>query len=492
MKNYVMVIDEGTTGTRALIFDRQFNIVSQAYTELHVYSYNDGICVEMDAQEIYDKSIEMCKEAMQKANIEPTEIECIGITNQRRTSMLWDKETQQALGRAITWQDSRTDPLSRRVLDDGWGDYLAKHAGRRAANASLFILKWLMENEPGVDEKVKNGEVLFGCIDTWLVYKMTKGKKHLASWDNSANSGWISMADLSWNEEMLKYLGIPREIFPEPVENAGDYGVTDKSIFGVEIPITGVIADQHSAMFAQRVVQPGMVKCTNGTGAFLNINAGHKSIIAPKLMMGWLLNGEPTYQMEGVVNTAGSAVKWLRDELGLFNSYDEIQGLVDSVEDTAGVMIVPCLAGITHPIEDNTARGTFLGISRATKKGNIMRAMLEGIAYSIKDIYVNTEKETGIKLGAVKMDGGLTNSTYYCQVAADILNAPVHRSALAEATALGAAEMAGLYAGVWAEKDFDDLAKVIEYNPRPEEVKKREEEYDIWQDAVGRARHWLR
>lgn len=493
MKNYVLVIDEGTTGTRALIFDKEFNIVSQCYEEFTQYTPSEDK-VEHDAMEIYAKSVGVCREAIEKAKIASSGIAAIGITNQRATCLVWDKNTGVPLYNAIVWQDNRTAALCQEINDSEWGEKARKATGWTVAPVySSLMLHWYLENVPEIKEKIESGEALFGTIDTWLIWKLTGGKSHVVSYSNASVMGSLDLSTGEWYTEFLDYLGISTDIYPEIVNDSGNYGTTDPDIFGAEIPICGAIADQHAALYAQGCRSKGTCKITNGTGSFLDINIGDECVVSDQglnTVIAWKIGDEINYALEGFEAVTGSAVQWLRDGLQVIGKSSESEPLARSVEDSNGVYFVPALAGLSAPYHDPYARGTIFGISRGTTKAHIVRATLEGVAYRLKDILDVVEKESGVKMTDIRIDGGASMNDLLAQLMADMLDARVDRPLSVEATSLGAAEMAGLAAGLWTEADFDkslEIDKSFEPAITPE---KREELYAGWREAIERSVGW--
>ncbi|WP_373483388.1 FGGY family carbohydrate kinase [Acetobacterium sp.] len=493
MEKYVLVIDEGTTGTRALIFNKNLQIVAQSYEEFTQYTPSEDK-VEHDAIEIYEKSVAMCKKAISEAMISPEEIACIGITNQRATCLVWDKETGEPLYNAIVWQDTRTAVFCQELNAGEWGEKARKTTGWTLAPVySSMMLNWYINNVPIIKEKIAAGEALFGTIDTWLIWKLTGGKKHAVSYSNASVMGSLDLRTGEWYEEFLTYLGIDAKIFPEIITDSGDYGVAQKNILGAEIPITGVIADQHAALFAQGCRTAGTGKITNGTGSFLDINVGTECVISDQglnTVIAWKLGDVMTYALEGYESVTGSAVQWLRDGLEVIAESSETETLARSVDDTNGVYFVPALAGLSAPYHDPFARGTIFGITRGTKKAHLVRATLEGIAFRLKDIMDVVANEAGIKMKAIRIDGGASKNNLLAQMMADMMDVQVDRPFSVEATSLGAAEMAGLYVGIWKEEDFD-AALTIEASFTPEIAEeKRNKAYAGWQEAIKRSMNW--
>lgn len=495
MKNYVMVIDEGTTGTRALIFNKNFEIVSQSYTEFKQYTPSEDK-VEHDANEIYVKSIEMCKAALQKANVKPDEIDSIGITNQRATCLVWDKNTGEPLYNAIVWQDNRTADLAHKINNGEWGEKARKATGWTVAPVySSLMLDWFIKNVPLIKEKIDSGEALFGTIDTWIIWNLTNRKVHATSYSNASVMGSLDLKTGNWYKEFLEYLNLPVSIYPSIIEDSGDFGTTDPEIFGASIPIAGVIADQHAALFAQGCIEEGMGKCTNGTGTFIDVNIGNNCVVSDKglsTVIAWKIGEKITYAVEGYSAVTGSAVQWLRDGLGIIKSSEETEAMARSVEDSNGVYFVPALAGLSAPYWDAFARGMIIGITRGTTSAHVVRATLEAIAYLSKDIFDAITEDAGVKMKTINIDGGASKNNFLAQFLSDMIDATVHIPVSVEATSLGAAQMAGLYTGFWKLEDF---SKTVEYEKSFEPMldsDKRELLYGNWKEAVKRSSGWIK
>ncbi len=493
MDKYVLVLDEGTTGTRAVVFNQQFQVLGDSYIEVTQYTPSNDK-VEHDADEIYSKTVAMCKNAIIKAHIRPRDIACIGITNQRNTCLLWDKKTGKPLYHALVWQDTRTADVCTQIRATPEFDKILQSTGKViATHCSGLLLQWLINNVPGVKDKVESGDALFGTIDAWLVWKLTGGKVHAISYSNASSCGCLDIHKGVWDQEFLDYLHLPVSIFPEVRSESADYGTTN--VFGIPIPITGVCADQQSALFAEGCLTQGTVKCTNGTGSFMDINIGPHCVIASgglDTLIAWKLDNETTYAVEGFAAVTGSAIQWLRDGLGIIKDSKETEELARQVEDTNGVYFVPALVGLITPYQDPYARGTIVGISRGVKKAHIVRATLEAIAFRTKDILSVVEKETGVKISDIKIDGGASSNDLLAQMMADYIDARIDRPLSVEATSLGAAEFAGLYAGLWNK---DDLASAvhIEKSFMPHITDdQRTTAYDTWQEAVKRSMNWVK
>lgn len=493
MGKYVLVIDEGTTGTRALVFDEKLGIVGQAYEEITQYTPS-GDRVEHDAEEIYQKSLKMCKKAVEDAKIKPEDISCIGITNQRNTCLLWDKNTGEPLYNAIVWQDSRTADVCTKIKATEEFEKILYSTGKVIApHCSGIILQWLINNVPIAKEKVESGDALFGTIDSWLVWKLTEGKTHATSYSNASSCGCLDVKKGEWNKEFLDFLNVPINVFPEIKSESADYGTTN--IFGMPIPITGVIADQQSALFAQGCHTEGTVKCTNGTGSFMDINIGTNCVVASgglDTLIAWNLDNETTYAVEGFAAVTGAAVQWLRDGLEVITESKETEAIANQVKDTNGVYFVPALVGLMSPFQDPYARGTIIGITPGVKKAHIIRATLEAIAFGVKDIMDVVEKEVGVKIAEVKIDGGASQNNLLAQMMADYINAKIDRPLSHEATSLGAAQMAGLYLGLWTKEEISSVIKIEKsFTPQITE-EERTIAYEGWSEAVKRSMNWIK
>ena len=493
MGKYVLVIDEGTTGTRALIFDSDFNIAAQAYQEFTQYTPQENM-VEHDAMEIYAKSVGVCREAIEKAGLSSDDIACMGITNQRNTCVIWDKNTGEPLYNAIVWQDSRTGQAVDAIKQTEWAEKILQETGKVIApHNNALIIKWYMDNVPEIKEKIDRGEALYGTMDTWMIWKLSGGKTHAVSCSNASSSGCIDLRTGEWHKEFLDYVGVPMDIFPVIQSESSDYGTTD--LFGSAIPITGAVADQQSALFAQGCLEPGTMKCTNGTGSFMDINIGSKFNIASggvDNLIAWKLGDTITYAVEGFVSVTGSAVQWLRDGLKIIRKSSDIEALAASVPDTNGVYFVPALVGLTTPHNDPFARGMLIGITRGTTEAHIARAPLECIAFGIKDILDVVERECNVKIEEIKIDGGASENNLLVQMLADYCDARVSRPDTLEATSLGAALMAALYVNMIGLEDVKNVLNTDQvFEPQIDPVLRDTRSLE-WKEAVKRSLNWIR
>jgi glycerol kinase len=473
---YIMVIDEGTTGTRALIVDKDSNVKGQAYSEFTQFNPAPDR-VEHDAEEIWTATQAMVKKALSEAGLKPTDIAAVGITNQRATTTLWDRKTAKPITRSLVWQDTRTAGYIETIRDK-WADKAYGHTGWALAPVySSLSLHWMMENVEGARKRAEAGELAFGTIDSWLIYKLTGGKVHAVAASNATVTGSYDMVNDEWYGEWLKFLGVPLALFPEVKDDSGHYGVTDAKVFGAEIPITGAIGDQQAALFGQGCLQPGSLKCTIGTGTFVDMNVGNELALSKNglnALIAWRMNGKTTYGLEGYAAVTGSAVQWLRDGAELIKESAEVEALATSVPDNGGVYFVPALTGLSAPYWDSFARGLIVGITRGTTRAHLVRATLEGLVYSIK------------------VDGGAARNDFLMQMHADMLDAEVVRPINPEATSLGAAYMAGLAVGYWKSPKECFAGQKIDKVFKPEmPAKERDRLYADWTRAVKRSMGWV-
>lgn len=486
---YVLVLDEGTSSTRAIIFDDQFRVVSRSSQELQVFTRDHK--VEQDGEEILQKSIDVCRDAIRKSGVDRSRIECMGITNQRTTCLPWDRKTGKPLYRAINWADSRTGDIFEKIRKDGWLDKLSSMMMINQC-VPLLNLYWLLHNVEAVWEKAAANELMFGSMDTWLIYHLTKTNRYVLSYSNLSMFTGFDFIRKKWNREYLGYLGISEELLPEIVDDCGVIGETDEKFFDISIPIASDIADQQSATFAHRVLDKGMVKCTCGTGAFIDINVGNTFLPAPEGMFSistCKLREKYYYQIEGVVIAAGGVIRWLRDGLNLIDDFGEINHLVHSVDDAGDLYFIPTLNGLGSPYWDFNTLGTLVGISTSTRRGHIVRAAFEGIIFRIREICDIVVRECGIDIEEISIDGGVSRDDFMCQLLADYSHIRIKRPNLVEITSLGAAEMAGLAVGMWDESQFDNVIRDYTiFYPDKKEIGKIEEKYFHWKEILDLSR----
>lgn len=494
-KEYILVIDEGTTGTRALIIDHNSGIKAQAYTEFT--QYNPGPDrVEHDAEEIWQATLAMIRQALAEGDIAISDIAALGITNQRATTVVWDRITGEPVGKAIVWQDTRTADFIEQIRAE-WAEKVYSRTGWAIAPVySSLSLHWMLNNVPGLRQRAEAGELAFGTIDAWLIHKLTGGKVHAIAASNASVTGAYDLLNDDWYWEWLDFLGLPHALFPEVRPDSGDFGITDPAVLGAAVPITGAIADQHAALFAQGCVEPGMVKCTHGTGTFLDMNIGSQPAISHNglnTIIAWRMDGETTYGLEGYAAVTGAAVQWLRDGAQLISNSAETEMIATSVADNGGVYFVPALTGLSAPYWDSYARGMIIGINRGTTRAHLVRATLEGIVFSTKDFLETMRRDSGVEINTINVDGGASQNDFLMQFQADLLDAEVVRPAVSEATSLGAAYMAGLAIGYW--KSVADcfsgqtISKVFQPQMLPAD---RERLYAEWTKAVQRSMNWVR
>ena len=490
---YILVIDEGTSGTRALIVDYDSHIKAQAYTEFTQYNPAPDR-VEHDAEEIWQATLAMVQQALREAHLTPGDIAALGITNQRATTTVWDRATGRPIAPAIVWQDTRTASYIE-TIRAAWADRAYAHTGWALAPVySALSLKWMMDNVPDARARAEAGELAFGTIDSWLIYKLTGGKVHAIAASNASVTGSYDLLSNTWYREWLDFLGVPLALFPEVRDDSGDFGMTDPQLFGAAIPITGAIADQHAALFAQGCVEPGTVKCTHGTGTFLDMNIGPKLAVSKNglnTIIAWRLNGQTTYGLEGYAAVTGSAVQWLRDGAELIHASAETEGLALSVPDNGGVYFVPALTGLSAPYWDSFARGLIIGITRGTQRAHLVRATLEGIVYATKDFLETMRRDSGVDIQSIKVDGGAARNNFLMQFQADMLDAEVVRPLNAEATAMGAAYLAGLAIGYWDSPAGCFRGQQIDRVFKPQIAPaERDRLYAEWNKAVKRCMGW--
>ncbi len=496
MSKYVLGIDQGTTGTKAIVFDRKANIICTAYSEFTQYFPKPG-WVEHDAQEIYDVTMRVVKECLDKGGISPEEIDSIGITNQRETTVFWDKRTGKPVCPSIVWQDIRTaERCDELMAKDGPG--IMERTGMIiVTNCAALKIEWVLKNLPEVKKGVDEGNVIYGTVDTWMVWKLSGGAAHVTDCSNVSCTLLMNIHTMDYDEGILNELDIPRSILPEIRASSEIFANTDpKEFFGVSVPIAGIAGDQSAAAFGQACVKPGMVKNTYGTGSFIILNTGTK----PTGAGGGIFNiglcgpkGEQQWGVEGMANVSGAAIQWLRDGLGIISEASECEKLANTVEDNGGVYFVPAFNGLGAPYSDPYARGTIIGITRGTEKAHICRAALECMAYQVAEAFRSMEEITGTKITALRADGGGSKSDFLCQFQADILGVPVDRPVITETTCLGAAYLAGLATGFFASVDEVSENWQVEkhFEPRLNEAQ-REELMDGWKRAVERAGNWIK
>jgi glycerol kinase len=493
-KSYILALDQGTTSSRAILYDRDGKVVKVAQKEF-TQIYPKAGWVEHDPMEIWGSQSGVASEILATTGIPAEEIAAIGITNQRETTVVWDKQTGKPIYNAIVWQCRRTSGICDELKEKGMEDVCRESTGLVLdAYFSGTKVKWILDNVEGAREKAKKGELLFGNIDTWLIWNLTRGKVHVTDYSNASRTMLFNIKELKWDERILKELDIPASMLPEVKPSSAVYGVTDARIFGAEIPIAGDAGDQQAALFGQACYTPGMVKNTYGTGCFMLMLTGEKLVHSKNGLLttiAWGVNNKVEYALEGSIFIAGAAVQWLRDSLKVIYDAKDSEYFATKVEDSLGVYVVPAFVGLGAPYWDMYARGAILGLTRGTTRNHIIRATLESIAYQTRDVLEVMRTDSGIELRELRVDGGACANNFLMQFQADILGVPVERPEIIETTALGAAYLAGLAVGFW--KDQSMIAERRKVNRRFEpsmNEDKRERLYTNWKKAVKRAMHW--
>ena len=492
--HYMLALDQGTTSSRSMLFDKQGNIISVAQKEFKQIFPQPG-WVEHDANEIWSTQFGTMAEAVAKAHINMKQVAGIGITNQRETTVVWDRKTSQPIYNAIVWQDRRTAAYCDELKS-------ANHAGTIQEKTGLIIdayfsatkLKWILDNVTGARVKAENGELAFGTIDSWLTWKLTNGEVHVTDVSNASRTMLYNIHSLQWDEELLKLFNIPSSVLPEVKPSSKIYGVTGNIIPDSRIPIAGIAGDQQAALFGQLCTQPGMVKNTYGTGCFMLMNTGEKAITSKNNLLttiAWQIDGKTEYALEGSVFIAGAVVQWLRDELKIIRTSSDVEKLAAQVQDTDGVYLVPAFAGLGAPHWNQYARGTIFGLTRGSSNAHIARAALDSIAYQTYDVLKAMEADSGISIAELRVDGGATVNNQLMQFQSDILNTKVVRPKITETTALGAAYLAGLAVGYW--KNVNEIQEQWQvdkqFSPMMDDIK-RTELVKGWQRAVKASIAW--
>lgn len=498
MNGYIIALDQGTTSSRSIIFDNVGNIVSLAqYPFAQIYPKPGW--VEHDPMVILDSQLHAMSEAFEKSGLSPTDIAGIGITNQRETTIVWDKNTGKPVYNAIVWQCRRTASICDELTADGMAAYVRDKTGLLIdAYFSGTKIKWILDNVPGARERAERGDLLFGTVDSWLIWNLTGGKAHVSDYSNCSRTMLFDIDSLCWDEDLCKKLGIPMSMLPEPVPSSQVYGKVAEGLPGLEmlagIPVCGSAGDQAAALLGQACIEPGQAKNTYGTGCFTLMNTGAHSVRSVSGLVtsvAWSVSGQTTYALEGSVFNAGSSVQWLRDELGLISTAHECDTLAESVPDNGGVYLVSAFTGLGAPRWDMYARGTIVGLTRGTTKAHIARATLEGIAYQVKDLLDAMEIDAGNQISVLRVDGGASVSNFLMQFQSDMVRKPIDRPKMVETTAFGAAFLAGIAGGVW--RDIGDIATIRQsdriFNPQME-AEQAKRQHDNWLRAVGRSEKW--
>lgn len=496
MGKYIMALDAGTTSNRCILFDEAGNICSMAQKEFRQFFPNPG-WVEHDANEIWSTQLGVAVEAMSMINAKASDIAAIGITNQRETAIVWNKETGEPVYNAIVWQCRRTSAIADALKEKGLEESFRRKTGLIIdAYFSATKIKWILDNVEGARELANEGKLLFGTVETWLIWKFTKGKVHVTDYSNASRTMLFNINTLQWDDEILAELDIPKSMLPTPMPSSCVYGYTDASFLGDEIPIAGAAGDQQAALFGQTCFNEGEAKNTYGTGCFLLMNTGERPVFSKNGLVttiAWGLDGKVNYALEGSIFVAGAAIQWLRDGMRLIDSAADSEYMATKVHGTHGCYVVPAFTGLGAPHWDQYARGTIVGITRGTNKNHIIRATLESIALQVCDVIDAMKADAGIDVKALKVDGGASANNFLMQFQADMINAPVRRPACVESTAIGAAYLAGLAVGYWKNKEEVVTNQKIDRVFTPDmSDEDREEKRKGWNKAVKYAYRWAR
>ena len=498
MNRYVIALDQGTTSSRAIVFDSEGQIVSIAQNPFPQIYPKPG-WVEHDPMTILYTQMDALSEAFRTSGLSAEDIAAIGITNQRETTIVWDKATGRPVYNAIVWQCRRTAPLCEKLREEGWEEKIREKTGLVLdAYFSGTKLRWILDNVPGVRERAERGELLFGTVDSWLIWNLTGGAAHVTDYSNASRTMLFNIHTMTWDEELCGALQIPMCMLPKPVSNCEEYGRLKAHIMGLDelrgVPVCGAAGDQQAALLGQGCIFPGEAKNTYGTGCFTMMNTGEsvpESNSGLLSCVAWEIRGKRNYCLEGSVFNAGSTVQWMRDELHLIQNAADTQALAESVPDNGGVYLVSAFTGLGAPYWDMSARGALVGLTRGTTRAHVARAGLEGIAYQVKDLIDAMEKDAGAPMQILRVDGGASVNRFLMQFQADILRCPIDRPAMVETTALGAAFLAGLHTGVW--NDVTDIVRIRQsaaiFRPKME-AEKAKYYCDRWHKAVERARDW--
>ncbi len=494
MAKFILSLDQGTTSSRTIVFDEKGTLVAQAQQEFEQIFPKPG-WVEHDAKEIWETQLETARDAIERAGIKAEQIAGIGITNQRETTVIWDRESGKPIANAIVWQDRRTAEFCDTLKEKGHAKTIQEKTGLVVdAYFSGTKVKWLLDNVSGAREKAKAGELAFGTIDSWLVWNLTQGKLHITDASNASRTMLLNIGTGNWDDELLELLDVPRSVLPEVRASSEIYGSTAKELLGAEVPISGIAGDQQAALFGQACHFPGMAKNTYGTGCFMLMNTGTERVTSKNNLLttiAWKIGDQTEYALEGSVFIGGAVVQWLRDQLGIIENAADIEALASSVPDSDGVYFVPAFAGLGAPHWDPYARGTIVGLTRGSSKAHLARAALDAIAFQSWELLKAMTADSGIELSELRVDGGASMNDLLMQMQADLTGVPVVRSNIAETTALGAAYLAGLAVGVWNSKEeiAEKWAESKRYLPagEKEEITKK---ITNWKEAVKRSAGW--
>lgn len=492
-EGYIMVIDQGTTSSRAVIFDHNAQSLAVSQKEFHQYFPSNG-GVEHDAYEIWTSVLSVIADVLIQSGIKPTEIKAIGITNQRETTVIWDKETGRPIHNAIVWQSRQSEDIADELREAGHEEMIHEHTGLLIdPYFSATKIRWILDHVDGAQERAENGELLFGTIDTWLLWKFTDGESHMTDYSNASRTMLYNINDLEWDEEILDILNIPKVMLPEVKSNAEIYGKTQPyHFFGSRVPIAGMAGDQQAALFGQMAFEKGMIKNTYGTGSFIVMNTGKEPQLSENKLLTTIaygLDGEINYALEGSIFVAGSSIQWLRDGLQMIESAADSEAAAKRSDDEDEIYVVPAFVGLGAPYWDSKARGAMFGLTRGTTKEDVIKATLQSIAYQVRDVVDTMKEDTGIDIPFLRVDGGASANNYLMQFQSDILDLPIQRTKNLETTALGAAFLAGLGIGFW--KDTDEIKELYESGKLFEskmDDERRDHLYTHWQKAVEATR----
>ncbi|WP_346881730.1 glycerol kinase GlpK [uncultured Algibacter sp.] len=489
-KKYVVAFDQGTTSTRTIVFDKKGTIVSIAQKELKQYYPQSG-WVEHDALEIYNDQLETFNQAISNSGINPKDIAAIGITNQRETTVVWDKKTGKPIHKAIVWLDKRTTDICKDIKGKGLSNYIKKNTG--LVIDSYFSgtkLRWILDNVKGAQDKAEAGQLMFGTIDSWLIYKFTNGKKHVTDHTNASRTMIYNIKTLDWDKKLLKALNIPQSLLPKVQTSSSDFGTIDYK--GTSIPIYGVAGDQQASLFGQGGFEAGIAKSTYGTGCFMLLNTGTKQVKSKKGLLTTLtcsLDSEPiNYALEGSIFAGGASIQWLRDRMKVIKKASETEGICNNIPPLKNVYVVPAFAGLGAPHWDSKAKGSIYGMTLDTGREELIKATVNALAYQTKDVIAAMEKDSKNKIVSLKVDGGASANNYLMQFQSDLLNVDVDRPKMIEVTAFGAALLAGIKAGVWTKKDIARIREIdTVFSPKMDK-KTRKKNYKGWKKAVKRTK----
>ncbi|MFP7287827.1 glycerol kinase GlpK [Shouchella clausii] len=488
-KTYILAIDQGTTSTRSILFNHEGEIVHTVQKEFKQYFPHPG-WVEHNANEIWNSTLSVISGLFTETDMEPRQIEAIGITNQRETTVVWDKVTGKPVYHALVWQSRQTEDICKTLRDAGHNETFRSKTGLLIdPYFSGTKVKWILDHVEGARERAENGELLFGTIDSWLIWKLSGGKAHVTDYSNAARTLMYNIHDLQWDEELLRILDIPKAMLPEVKSSSEVYANTvEYHFFGEQVPIAGVAGDQSAALFGQACFEKGMVKNTYGTGCFILMNTGNEAVTSENGLLttiAWGIDGKVEYALEGSIFVAGSAIQWLRDGIKLLESAEDSEAYAKRIESSEGVYVVPAFVGLGTPYWDSDARGAMYGLTRGTTREHIVRATLEALAYQTKDVMEAMESDSGLESKKLRADGGVVKNNFLMQFQSDLLDAPVERPTINETTALGAAYLAGLAVGVWKDKqEIADKWKIDRsFEPEMEKTE-REKLYGGWKTAI--------